>query len=440
MIYDTVPIAPAPNALMWSIHNLEILRKRSTVKRLTIILNSLIALTLGINTPGQIILAQTNSDFPISSKKEFSKNSAESSQYIPARATYDAYILGPGDSVQIELLNIPELTGNFSIGPDGTIYLPRLRALYVEGLTVEELRYFLTEQFKTYVRKPEIYVKPVGFRPVRVYVGGEINRPGYYMLSNSEVLQDQLNIRQSLTPEEVRRQSTSLQDFAAARVRLQRSMSDDILNLQGTKAQSARWPTLFDALRAAQGVTPYSNLGEVKVVRRQPLSAGGGKMQTTIDFLSLVMTGDETVNIRVFDGDVITVSRSSQVMRDQLLAASRTNLSPDYIEVFVSGRVKDPGPQSLPQGATLNQAIASAGGPKILRGQVEFLRFSADGATDRRLFSYKANANAGDYSNPVLMNGDVVRVNESLFSASVEVLNEITGPAVGIYSVYSLFK
>ena len=63
-------------------------------------------------------------------------------------------ILGPGDSLQIELLDIPELSGSFSIGPDGTIYLPRLRALYVEGLTVEELRYFLTEQFKAYVKNP----------------------------------------------------------------------------------------------------------------------------------------------------------------------------------------------------------------------------------------------------------------------------------------------
>jgi polysaccharide export outer membrane protein len=146
------------------------------------------------------------------------------------------------------------------------------------------------------------------------------------------------------------------------------------------------------------------------------------------------------VNIRLFDGDVIQVSRSSQVMRDQLLAASRTNLSPDFVEVFVSGRVKEPGPQSLPQGATLNQAIASAGGAKLLRGRVEFLRFSPDGSTDRRLFSYAPSAQSGDYQNPVLMNGDVVRVNDSLFSASVEVLNEVTGPAVGIYSVYSLFK
>mgnify|MGYP006265933367 CR=1 FL=1 len=357
------------------------------------------------------------------------------------RGNYDAYILGTGDTLQIELFNLPELSGVFSIGPDGTLYLPRLRALYVEGLTVEELRYFLTEQFKTYVLEPQVYVKPIGYRPVRVYVGGEITRPGYYMLSGSQVLEDQFNLRQIPTPTDLRRQAVSLQDFASAKLRLQRSATDDITNIQGVKADTSnRWPTLFDALRAAQGVTPYSNLSEVQVIRRQPLSAGGGKMQTQVNFLQLVSNGDETVNIRLYDGDVINVAKSSQVMRDQLLAASRTNLSPDYIEVFVSGRVKEPGPQSLPQGASLNQAIASAGGPKILRGQVEFLRFNPDGATDRRLFAFNAGAKAGDYKNPILMNGDVVRINESLFSASVEVLNEITGPAVGIYSVYSLFK
>ena len=90
-----------------------------------------------------------------------------------AQVTYDAYILGPGDDLQIELLDLPELSGRFSIGPDGTLYLPRLRALYVEGLTVEELRYFLTQQFSTDVRDPQVYVRPVVYRPIRIDVGGE---------------------------------------------------------------------------------------------------------------------------------------------------------------------------------------------------------------------------------------------------------------------------
>jgi len=369
-----------------------------------------------------------------------SRTTAPAASNQRLRVTYDAYILGPGDALQVELLDIPELSGLFTIGPDGTMYLPRLRALYVEGLTVEELRFFLTQQFKAYVKNPQIYVKPVSFRPVRVYVGGEITRPGYYTISGSQPLSDALAITQGSRPEALRTQVTALGDAQAARLRLYRSSSDDVATVQGFQSQTAQLPTLFDALRAAQGVTPFSNLAEVQVVRKQPLSAGGGRARATVDFLRLLSNGDESVNIRLFDGDVVNVSRSPQVLRDQLLAASRSNLSPDFIQVYVSGRVKEPGPQSLPQGATLNQAIASAGGAKLLRGQVEFLRFSPDGATDRRLISLNPGAKAGDFKNPVLMNGDVVRINDSLFSATVGVLNEVTGPAVGIYSVYSLFK
>ena len=387
-----------------------------------------------------VLLMTTQLTAALAAALPINRPTAPASSNQRARITYDAYILGPGDSVQVELLGIPELSGIFAIGPDGTMYLPRLRALYVEGLTVEELRYFLTQQFKAYVKNPQIYLKPVGFRPVRVYVGGEINRPGYYTISGSQSISDVLAITQGVRPEALRSQATGLADAQLARLRLNRSVPDDIGAIQGMAVQAIRWPTLFDALRAAQGVTPFSNLAEVQVVRKQPLSGGGGKVRATVNFLQLVSNGDEGVNIRLFDGDVVNVSRSPQVLRDQLLAASRTNLSPDFIQVYVSGRVKEPGPQSLPQGATLNQAVASAGGPKLLRGQVEFLRFSPDGATDRRLMSLNPGAKAGDYKNPVLMNGDVVRVNESIFSATVGVLNEITGPAVGIYSVYSLFK
>ena len=71
---------------------------------------------------------------------------------------------------------------------------------------------------------------------------------------------------------------------------------------------------------------------------------------------------------------------------------------------------------------------------------MEFLRFTQEGATDRRVFRYNPKAIAADYRNPVLMPGDVVRVNESLVSASLELLNEITAPAVGLYSVYSIYR
>jgi len=97
---------------------------------------------------------------------------------------------------------------------------------------------------------------------------------------------------------------------------------------------------VFDAIRAGQGVTPYSDLAEVQVTRRQPLSAGGGKIRTSLNFLSLITEGVESQNIRLFDGDMVVVGKSPVVLREQILRAAETNLSPELIEVFVSGRVK----------------------------------------------------------------------------------------------------
>jgi polysaccharide export outer membrane protein len=349
-----------------------------------------------------------------------------------SRVVYDTYILGPGDSLQVELLDIPELSGTFSIGPDGTMYLPRLRALYVEGLTVEELRYFLTQQFKAYVKNPQLYVRPVGYRPIRIYVGGEVRRPGYYTLrgldrASEAAERTQQEVTQNLNPTEV-----------DPRVLTARSagLSDPLSRIPDSDRQV--FPTVFDAIRAAQGIGPFSDLAKVQVTRKQPLSAGGGRIRTNLDFISLITEGDESQNIRLFDGDVVSVGKTTVVLRDQLIRAGNTNLSPQFINVFVSGRVRTPGAVTLQQGTSLNQAISVAGGVKLLRGKVEFLRLLSDGKTDRRTFSYSPNSPSNSFSNPILTAGDIIRVNESPLSASVGVLNEVATPVLGVYSIYAL--
>ena len=325
-----------------------------------------------------------------------------------SKVTYDAYILGPGDELQIEILDLPELSGNFSIGPDGTIYLPRLRALYVEGLTVEELRKFLKRQFSTYVRDPKVYARPVAYRPVRVYVGGEVKRPGFYTLSGESKL---------------------------------RGISESI-GIGALEPGSGMnvFPTVFDAIRSAQGITPYTDLSKVQVIRKRAESLGGGRIKTNLNFLSLITEGNESQNIRLLDGDALKVGKSPTVLRDQLLKAGQSNLSPQFMSVFVIGRVKLPGGVKIPQGSSLNQAISLAGGPKLLKGKIEFVRFNREGTIDRRLFAYSPGASADSPNNPILADGDLIRVNESILSGSVNVLNEVTGPFIGLYSIYSLFN
>ena len=350
--------------------------------------------------------------------------SSSTTQTLPleqrSRISYDSYILGPGDALEIELVDLPELSGLFAIGPDGTLYLPRLRALHVEGLTVEELRVFLTEQFRTYVIDPQVYLRPVVYRPIRVYVGGEVERPGYYTLSGNQRI---ISIDEEYEQEQEQEQK--------------RNLSNEQLNLNRTNITI--FPTVFDAVQSAQGITPYSDLSKVHVTRRQTISRGGGRIRTKLNFLSLISEGDESQNIRLFDGDVVNVGKSSTVLREQLLQAVQSNLTPQFLQVYVSGRVEQSGAITLPQGSSLVQAVDLAGGPKVLHGKVEFIRFSREGKIDRRTFGFKSDAPSGDYRNPVLMAGDVIRLRETALTKSLEVINEVTAPAIATYSIYSLF-
>ena len=355
--------------------------------------------------------------------------SARTARPFPTAQTQGAYILGPGDALIVELLDVPEYSGIFTIGPDGTLYIPRLRSVFVEGLTVEELRYSLTRQFSAYVHDPQVFVSLAAYRPIRVYVGGEVARPGYYDLSGQQVAT-----------------GTEVSKFDSVNFDLPKSGGRGVITETGPRIggvninRGLRLPTVFDALRNAGGVTPFSKLSDVTVTRKRPLSNGGGKIRTTLNFLTLITEGNESQNIRLFDGDTIVVGRSPVELREQIILAGQTNLSPDFIQIYVTGRVRDPGSKVLPQGASLDQALAASGGQKLLRGQVEFIRFNRDGSTDKRKFFVRGANPAGSYKNPILMAGDVVRVNDSPLSATVSVLNDITGPALGVYSVYSLFR
>jgi polysaccharide export outer membrane protein len=260
---------------------------------------------------------------------------------------YDSYVLGPGDSLQIEVIDIPELSGIYSIGPDGTLYLPRLRAVYATGLTIEELRGFLTHQFATFVKRPRLYVRPVGYRPIRVFVGGEVKRPGYYQLSGANISQQTVN--------QAFRSANGTDRSVEDRSGVDASAAGQLVagNLTSSPFSATALPTVFDALRNAQGLTPYSDLRKVSVTRLLPEGEGGGKVRTELNFLSVITTGDESQNLRLFDGDVVVVAKSEEILRDQLLKAGQTNLSPQFVQVFVSGRVKQPGPQVVPQASTL---------------------------------------------------------------------------------------
>ena len=54
--------------------------------------------------------------------------------------------------------------------------------------------------------------------------------------------------------------------------------------------------------------------------------------------------------------------------------------------------------------------------------------------------AYRPNAVADAPNNPILSAGDLIRVQDSLISGSLNAVSEFTNPFIGIYTTYSLFK
>ena len=159
-----------------------------------------------------------------------------------------------------------------------------------------------------------------------------------------------------------------------------------------------------------------------------------------MNFQDFLEKGDGSQNIRIYDSDIIKVSRNNSPNSLVFRKAISSNLNPRYISVFVTGRVERPGYIKISRASVLTDAIDVAGGVKTLKGPVKFLRFNNDGSIDKRKFRYLSRATRGSFKNPVLRNGDLIVVDDSLLNLSSELLSEITAPFLNIFTTYSLIE
>ena len=132
------------------------------------------------------------------------------------------------------------------------------------------------------------------------------------------------------------------------------------------------FPTLFDVIQQSGGITSNSNLNEVQIIRKDTFTNGGGYKATTVNFGN-IFNGDFSQNIRIYDGDIIKIKKLPYQSKKIVSNAIKSNLNPKFINVFVAGRVRNPGVITLRKLSTLNDAIDIAGGTKFLRGSLKYL-------------------------------------------------------------------
>lgn len=95
-----------------------------------------------------------------------------------------SYRLQPGDELEIQVIDIPDLAAVRTIQPDGMLSLVLLNEVPAAGLTVAELRHALTEGYAQFYRNPRLGVAVKSFGNLNVYVAGDVSRPGVIPLAS----------------------------------------------------------------------------------------------------------------------------------------------------------------------------------------------------------------------------------------------------------------
>jgi polysaccharide biosynthesis/export protein len=102
---------------------------------------------------------------------------------IPTGTTVPAdYVIGPDDVLTIVFWREKDLSGDVAVRPDGRISLPLLNDVEAAGLTPEELRVKLTQKAGELLEEPTVTVVVKGINSRKVFITGQVAKPGPYPL------------------------------------------------------------------------------------------------------------------------------------------------------------------------------------------------------------------------------------------------------------------
>lgn len=93
------------------------------------------------------------------------------------------YVVGPGDNIQIQLFGKENADYDLSVSREGMLRIPGLGPVSVAGLSFDELKQNLHDRIKRQMIGVKLNVSMGALRSIRVFVLGDVNRPGSYTIS-----------------------------------------------------------------------------------------------------------------------------------------------------------------------------------------------------------------------------------------------------------------
>ncbi len=90
-----------------------------------------------------------------------------------------SYVIGPNDVLDVRVFKEPDLSLQaVKVRPDGKISVPLLNDIQAEGLTPVQLGVSIAAQLRKYLTEPKVTVIVIQNTGQRIYVVGEVTRPG----------------------------------------------------------------------------------------------------------------------------------------------------------------------------------------------------------------------------------------------------------------------
>ena len=212
-----------------------------------------------------------------------------------------AYSLGPGDRIALDIFGVPEFSKEYQVLVDGTLNLPIIRSVSIQGLTLQQAATVITKRYEPFINVPVVTVTLMVARPLNIGVAGEVTRPGSYKINPVR---------------------------------------------EGTGG-GVKFPTLMEMLQLAKGVTSAGDMRNVQIRRPR---RGGPEQVTTVNLQDFLDTGNLRQDVTIRDGDTIFVPTASALNTQEVRQRASANFSADItkpIGVVIVGEVNRPGPYTV---------------------------------------------------------------------------------------------
>ncbi len=290
------------------------------------------------------------------------------------------YVVGPQDSLAIHVWNVPDQNLNRSyivpVERDGMIVLPQIGAIPLGGLTFSQAERTIRARLGTMLKRFEVHVSMARIRTIKVYVVGEVVRPGAYEISALATASNAVysacgpsrggSLRQvKILRDGLAIADLDLYDFLIRGDRRQdhRLQSGDVVLVPPLGAVvaisgSVKRPAIYEIkpgtrltelLELSGGLTPLSDRRRCHLFRLDP---SRGRIMVDVDLIgALASQGREKDRPGVAGGDPLLLD--GDYVRIGILPTQIVNV------VSLVGAVKSPGPYEYRPGMTVKDILGS---------------------------------------------------------------------------------